>query len=220
MTKFNYLSDICGSDKPFTARIRLIENVDVEKGTIVYYDNNAFAVTPKKGSLDTIAGVCTETYKAAKNDLVPSHGSGEISVIVSKDALYSVSPIIVTNRGTGKDGKLGTDIGASAITESAGLTSSKLVLVHKAEDSENTAALGTEYKITSAEVVDGFVSFKVEGTIIGSKGDRYAFVPCYGFELINRDANGNLVLGFAEKGDFTVMSATEKGYVVKIKNAG
>lgn len=216
MTKFNYLSDICGSDKAFCARIKLIGNVDVDKGDLLYFDEESLGVTPKKGSLTSKAGVCAESYKKAASDLVPSDGSGMVNVIVSGDALYRVDPVKITDSGKETDGGICTGIAAEALGNVTGIVNSKLVLLYKAPNSQNTASVGSVHTIVSGAVIDGFVTFETDTAIKGSEGDVYAFVPNYGFELLDLDANGNLVLQFDNKGSFTVMEASEKAYTLRI----
>lgn len=216
MTKFNYLSDICGSDKAFCARIRLIENVDVEKGDIVYFDETALGVTTKKSDSVVKAGVCAETYKAEASDLVPANGSGMINVIVSADALYRVAPVILAAEFVVNGNGIKTKLTSSDLSDITGVVGSKLVLVDKASDSQCGASVGSVHTITSVELASGNVVFKTNTGIKGYDGDKYAFVPPYGFELLDIDSKGELVLQFEKKGSFTVMDASDKAYVLKI----
>ena len=218
MTIFNYLSDICGNNKPFTAEIRLLNNTDTDKGELVYFDEAALAATPEKGSRSFAAGVCAETYKASADPLVPAYGCGKISVIVSPGALYGTKAVTFKASANSDDGSITTDIEVAQITESTGVAGSEIVLVKKSETSQSTDLPGAYHKITSVSISGGKVKLTTDCDKAFSEGDTYAFVPTYGFELLGTDSEGNLALQFEEKGAFTVISADKNGYVLKLGN--
>lgn len=214
MTHFNFYSGLCGCNKPFCANIKLSENVDVAKGEILYYDPATFTVTPVKGTLEQVAGICAESYMAKENDLCPDHGKGIVSVILSKDALYLAAPIVVEACADDGDGCVETTMTYSDYLGTCGLDGAKLVLCEKAEGSMNTGSVGCEYNITNVDSDSGMTVYHIEHSGRITKGDKYILVLPYGFDSLGLDAEKNLCL--AANGSFTVMCSTAGGYVLKL----
>ena len=215
MIKFEYLSEICGSDKPFTARISLIENTDVEKGTVIYFDTDTLKAAKVKGD-GAIAGVCAEKYVAAKDGLVPAYGSGKISVIVSKDAMYRINPYRVTVSAKSTDGSVVTKIADTALQNFSRLVGSKLMLVRKSDVySDNEASIGTELEIKSVVSDSGYITVNTDYTGSICQGDEFILLPEYGFDAFEIDSKGELSVASQGSGDIFVMDASKLGYVVR-----
>ncbi len=219
MTHFNYICGLCGCNKPYCAKIKLSENVDVAKGELLYYDTETFTVTPKKGTLTTIAGVCAETYKAEKSDLVPTYGCGYVSVILSEDALYSVEPYIFTTTETDPAVvHIHTNLPASSTKDPTGFIGAKIVLIEKAENSAHTGSLGSEYVIKEMGYDNGFITFATDYDGAVTKGDKYVLVPPYDFKRFILDEKKNLSVNIEGTGDFTVVAANASGYTLMLKS--
>ncbi len=212
MTIFNFYGGLCGCDKPFCAKIKLLENVDVAKGELLYYDHSTRSVTPEKGTIESIAGVCANTYKAEKNNLCPEHGEGFVSVILSKDALYATAPIVIENTYTGNTAVVKTSVAYSDAMSDSGLVGAMLMLAEKAENSQNSGSVGCTYEITAVTNENGKVSFTVDYNGNMTAGDKYILIPPYGFTMLGLDTDKNLCL--ADGGGFTVMDANAVGYVL------
>lgn len=213
---FNYVKDIGGGDMPFVAKIRLSENVDVEKGDILYYNDQTKTVTPNKGNLYLVAGVCAATYKAQKSDLVPYYGCGMVDVIVADGALYRTPVCFITSDGDYNNTVVTTfdDMEEKKFDDYVG---AKLILAEKAENSTNPHLIGTCFEIKDFVGCESKIGLYVGENVSGSKGDKYIFVPNYGFNQLKVDSTGNLNIYFNDtKGRITVVAADENGYTVRI----
>lgn len=215
---FNYASELSGCDKPFVATIKLNENVDVEKGEIVYFIEENKRATTVKSMSDKVAGVCAKTYKAKADDLVPTYGLGMVEVIVSPNALYRTPACVIEDSvgGQSKAVVTGEDNISDKLTE--GYVGSKLILKEKAENSTNPNAVGTVFTITGTNVVNNAIGLTTDKTVYGCKGDKYIFVPPYGFDLLYTGSKKALGIQFEAEGDVTIVAADETGYTVKFKN--
>ncbi|MBR3995614.1 MAG: hypothetical protein IKI97_10085 [Clostridia bacterium] len=215
---FNYVSELSGCDKPFVARIKLNENVDIEKGEIVYFIEENHRATTVKSMSDSIAGVCAKTYKSNASDLIPSYGLGMIDVIVSPNALYRTPACVIEDSVGGQSKAVMT--GHDNITEkdTEGYVGSKLILKEKGENSTNPNAVGTVFNITGTNVVNNIIGLTTDKNVYSCKGDKYIFVPQYGFDLLYLKNANTLDIQFEGDGDFMVVDADETGYTVKIKN--
>lgn len=212
MTIFNFYAGLCGCTRPFNAKIKLSENVDVAKGEILYYDPATRTVTPEKGTLETTAGVCAKTYKAEKSEFCPEYGKGYVSVIISKDALYTTAPIVIENTSTGSTAVVKTNIEYSDAMANAGLVGAKLVLCEKDDASLNSGSVGCEYEITAVTNDGGKASFAINYSGSMTAGDKYILVPQYGFTMLGLNAEKELCLS-ASSG-FTVVDANDAEYVL------
>lgn len=214
MTHFNFYSGLCGCNKPFCANIKLSENVDVAKGEILYYDPATRTVTPVKGTLEQVAGICAESYMAKEDDLCPKYGKGVVSVILSKDALYTVAPLVVEASADDYEGCVETTMTFSEYLGTCGIDGGKLILCEKAEGSLNTGSVGCEYDVTHVDSDTGMTVYHIDysGTI--TKGDKFILALPYGFNSLGLDNEKNLC--FAPNGSFTVISSNAGGYVLKL----
>lgn len=215
---FRYTSDFCGCNKPYITKIKLDENVDVEKGDILYFKAENGTVTKEKLSTAVIAGVCAEDYKAESSELVPSYGNGVVSVIVSPGALYRVPAYILCDCVGGERRAVATNIEEAEYKKTEGYIGSKLVLIEKAENSSNPNKIGTVFEVISIVEAGGHSALATDKEVCSCIGDKYIFIPNYGFELFGIDDNGTFSPVFDESGALTVIDADATGYTVMLKN--
>ena len=213
MTHFNYIGSICGGRKPYTVKIKLCKDVDVSKGEILYFDEAKGGVTPEKSADAAPFGVCAESYRAQKNELVPDYGSGKVKVIVSTCALYRTEPYTVTDSGARDVSCVKTSfVQSDGVAEY--FVGKKLVLICKGEGSSNTGSYGQEYTVTGVSEESGCITLKLDGKVDGGSGDRYAFVPEYGFKNFGLDTNKDICI--SADGTFKVTEADESGYTLML----
>ena len=217
MSVFNYIADIGGGNTPFVARIKLAQNIDVKKGTALYYNENNGTVSPTAGASGTLIGICAADYKAAADDLCPDFGCGYVYVTTSKNALYSVPAYIFKRVECShmSTESLVTELPDDGAFASAGYTGARLVLVERGENSTHSLSVGYSAKITDISVQGSNIVLVTDTDFAGIDGDKIAFVPEFGFSQLLLDENGDTALTVIDDGDMTVFAADEKRYVVK-----
>jgi len=212
-----YLSELGGGDKPYIATLTLYENVDVEKGDILYFVEENNSVTNNRDISQQVVGVCAEDYKAEPSEFVPSYGTGKVSVILSQNALYRIPACIFESPYSGGRNVMMNHI-STEFSIREGFAGSKLVLVEKAENSTNKQKIGTVTTIDSIVGDGGYIGFGIDVDMSGSAGDKYMFIPTYGFGLIVLDENGEIDVQFDRQGDFFVVDADKTGITVMLRN--
>lgn len=213
MGKLIYKGELSGGTHPLVQKISLAENVDVEKGDILFFDPQKGGVTKKFGANLKIAGVAAESYKAHSSDLVPEYGSGKVACIVSPNSVYHTDTFAALSVQTGNDGILTSE----SVTESFcydGIVGGKLMLAFSNKGEAATQKKG--YLITSAENSDGYLKLNCKGLGVDA-GESYYFIPGYGCRCLNIKTDGKI--GFASSiGNITVLSADENGSIIKFNN--
>lgn len=217
MKKYEYVTGINGSKKPYILRMKLSENIDVEKGQIIYYGSNKQIITPTPGTTTVIAGICAKTYKAAPSDLCPDYGTGMIDVIVSPDAVYKTDPWIVTDSGSSFGNGILTNVEDFEHKWVNSILGSKLVLIEKGEGSTNKLAIGEEVEIKSIEVENNYITFITSKEINGSANDKYVFVPNFGFDLFSM-INDSWIIDFENRGQLTILEANPECYYMRFRD--
>ncbi len=213
MGKLIYKGELTGGTHPLVLKLSLAENVDVEKGDILFFDLEKGGVTKKFGSNLKIAGVAAESYKAQESPLAPEYGSGKVACIVSESSVYHTDSFASLSVQTGNDGILTSE----SVTENFcydGIVGGKLMLAYTNKGEAATEKKG--YLITSAENGDGYLKLGCKGLGVDA-GESYYFIPGYGCRGLNVKTDGKI--GFASSiGNITVLSADENGSLIKFTN--
>jgi hypothetical protein len=217
MSVFNYIADIGGGDTPFIVKLKLAQNVDVKKGTALFYNERNKTVVPNYAGSDDIIGVCAADYKATKDEFCPDSGSGYVDVIVSKNALYSVPACVLKNVcGTPvSENVIETEIPERGEVSSDAFIGARLVLAEKSKYSAHDLSVGDSVKITDVTIYGGVIAFATDYNFMGLSSDKFIFVPEFGFNQLVLNEKGDIMPEGRDDGDMMIIAADENRYVVK-----
>lgn len=121
-------------------------------------------------------GVAAEDHTGEKDILNKRNDGTKILIDITRNGVYSVP----APRFTATGGSTSTFI-CDATELETNLANSKLVLVQKGENSENTDSVGSVRKIKSISISNGVATITVETGSKISVGDVYAVFPKYGY---------------------------------------
>lgn len=179
--KFLYSLD--GANIPVIREYDIEANNKFKKGQVVKISTDGIiSIGAAGGSI----GIAAEDHTGEKDILNERNNGTKLRIDITRDAVYEVdAPRLVATGGSN------TTLICSANGITTNLTNSKLVLVHKGENSENIDSVGTARVINSVAVSGTSATFTVSDGGVISEGDVYALIPKYGFAGNIVDSNGS-----------------------------
>lgn len=214
MAIFNYVGEISGGRTPMLVKTAFKEQKDLKKGTPVFrhFNKNGVVTT---NSLGIFAGIVAEdySYQADELGLNPKSAKGEVSVNVSRDSVYTVKPgAIITS--TGSDGYITHFDIAMGEKPPVGVKGAHFILAEKGEGSTNPFEIGKVFALNQIMIYSDDVQYWFFEPTQCCAGDKFIFIPSYGFEGYTFDNAGNLIFDFVNKGNSLVLDSDfEKGTV-------
>ena len=168
-----FLYSLGGGNIPVIREFDIKANTKFKKGQIVIISTDA-EIAPNV--IGGCIGVAAEEHTGEKDILNERNNGTKLRVDITRDAVYEVkAPKITATKGTA------TTLVCSADGITTNLANSRIVLVHKGENSNNTDAAGTVRNVQSVAVSGTEATFTIDNGGIVSEGDVYALIPKYGF---------------------------------------
>lgn len=178
-----FLYSLGGGNIPVIREFDIKANKKFKKGQIVRISTDA-EIAPD--ALGGCIGVAAEDH-TGENDILNERNNGtKLRIDITRDAVYSVDAPRLTATG-GSATTLLCD--ANGITTN--LSNSKLVLVQKGENSQNTDSVGSVRNIQLVTISGSVATFTLENGSVISAGDVYAVIPAYGYRgYVDKDGTG------------------------------
>lgn len=168
-----FLYSLGGGNIPVIREFDIKANTKFKKGQIVIISTDA-EIAPN--AVGGCIGVAAEEHTGEKDILNERNNGTKLRVDITRDAVYEVkAPKITATKGTA------TTLVCSADGITTNLANSRIVLVHKGENSNNTDSAGTVRNVQSVVVSGTEATFTIDNGGIVSEGDVYALIPKYGF---------------------------------------
>ncbi len=147
---------------------------------------NGLVVPHAVAGTGAILGVAAEYHGGTPDALDPRSNGPEILVWDGPGQVFSCPAPKLTALAGGS----ATTVKATLVGAASAYVGGHLKLVAKAEDSENTDAIGTVRRITAFATDNGTGTFTLEPGGAPSAGDEYVLFPPVGFAGGNLDAGG------------------------------
>lgn len=175
-----FLYSLGGGNIPVIREYDIEANEKFKKGQAVKISTDGkISVNAAGGCI----GFAAEDHTGEKDILNERNNGTKLRVDITRDAVYEVdAPKLVATGGSN------TTLVCSSTGITTNLGKSRLVLVHKGDNSENTDSAGTVRKVSAVAVSGTSATFTVSDGGVISEGDVYALIPEYGF---NGNVNGN-----------------------------
>ncbi len=176
-----FLYSLSGGNIPVIREYDIDAKAKFKKGQLVKISTDAGISTAAVGGC---IGIAAEDHTGEKDILNQRNNGTKLRVDVTRDAVYEVDVIKLTATGGSN-----TTFVCSSTDITTNLIKSRLVLVHKGDNSQNTDSAGTVRKVSNVTVSGDSATFTVSDGGVISKGDVYALIPEYGFKG-NVDCDG------------------------------
>lgn len=172
----NFLFNACGANTPLIKEYEIAKDTEIKAGEAVAI-NDSLVVKADDG--DIILGVSAEDH-SGKEDILNVRSNGEkIRVNIACGTIYEASaPVYTVLAGSSSNSLVVSSAGLSA-----NIKSGRAVLISKAENSANEAALYSERRITACSVSGANATLTVEDGETASEGDVYMIIPDIGDEV-------------------------------------
>lgn len=178
-----FLYSLGGGNIPVIREYDIEANEQFKKGQVVKISTDGVVSGNAAGGS---IGIAAEDHTGEKDILNERNNGTKLRIDITRDAVYEVdAPRIVATGGSN------TTLICSANGITTNLTNSKLVLVHKGDNSENTDSVGSARVINSVAVSGTSATFTVSDGGVISEGDVYALIPKYGFMGNVGDSDGS-----------------------------
>lgn len=169
-----FLYSLGGANIPVIREFDIDAVTKFENGQIVKISTDAVLAPDAPGGC---IGVAAEDHTGEKDILNKRNNGSKLRIDITRDAVYAVNAPKLTATG----GSASTFVcNASGITTN--LSKSKLVLVRKGENSENTDSAGSVRKVKTVTVSGSTATFTVDAGSVICEGDVYAVIPEYGYK--------------------------------------
>ena len=209
----NFMFNLAGNNIP------LIKEFDIDEDTCVAYGEAVGLLDDKIVRVDEagiILGVAAEEHTGIHDELNARSDGARIRVIISPDAVYGINnKEYVAVSGTE------TSVTVPSDGLSVNVTSGKVMLVKKGENSVNTEKIGTKRRITACTVSGDVATLTIEAGSVSSEGDVYVIIPETGATLCG-DENGTGVCFFRQssRATYTFVCAGSDGKTIYAKLNG
>lgn len=168
-----FLYSLSGGNIPVIREYDIEANAKFKKSQVVKVSTDGIISI---GAAGGCVGIAAEDHTGEKDILNARNNGTKLRVDITRNAVYEVDAPRLSATGGSK-----TTLVCSANGITTNLANSKLVLVHKGDNSENTDSAGTVRQISGVTLSGTSATFTVsEGGVI-SAGDVYALIPKYGF---------------------------------------
>ncbi len=168
-----FLYSLGGGSIPVIREYDIEANEKFKKGqSVMISTNGKISVDAAGGCI----GFAAEDHTGEKDILNERNNGTKLRVDITRDAVYEVDAMRLTATGGSN---------TTFVCSSAGVTTnlgkSRLVLVHKGDNSRNTDSEGALRQVTGVTVSSTEATFTISDGGIISEGDVYALIPEYGF---------------------------------------
>ncbi len=168
-----FLYSLGGGNIPVIREYDIEASKKFKKGQIVKISTDAEISTTVAGGC---IGIAAEDHTGEKDILNERNNGTKLKIDITRDAVYEVDAVKLTATGGS-----GTTFVCSSTGITTSLGKSRLVLVHKGENSANTDSAGTIRKVSGVTVSGTNATFTVSDGGVVSEGDVYALIPEHGF---------------------------------------
>lgn len=178
-----FLYSLGGANIPVIREYDIEANQKFKKGQVVRISTDGIISI---GAVGGSIGIAAEDHTGEKDILNERNNGTKLRIDITRNAVYEVdAPRLVATGGSK------TSFVCSSTGITTNLEKSRLVLVHKGENSENTDSAGTARVINSVAVSGTSATFTVSDGGVISEGDVYALIPKYGFagNVVDRDGS-------------------------------
>lgn len=217
MAIFNYVGEISGGKTPKLVKAVFEEQKDIKKGTPMFMHWNKQGVITTN-STGLFSGIAAEDYKYQADELGlnPNFGKGKVSVNISRDSVYTVKPEAIIT-ATGSENYISRFDIAIGEKPPVGLEGAHFILVEKGEGSTNPFETGTVFTVNQVVVYSDDTQYWFFEPTQCCAGDKFIFIPNFGFEGFTFDNAGNPVFDFANKGNTFVLGSDVEKRTVTLK---
>lgn len=169
-----FLYSLGGGNIPVIREFDIEKTKEFKKGQAVGISTDGVICV---GAVGGCIGIAAEDH-TGENDILNERNNGtRLRIDITKGGVYEVAAQRFTATGGSK-----TTFVCNAEGVTTNLNNSKLVLVSKGENSENTDSIGTVRRVNSISVSGASATFTVESGACICTGDVYALIPEYGFK--------------------------------------
>lgn len=177
-----FLYSLGGGNIPVIREYDISARERFNKGQVVKISTNASISANAAGGC---IGIAAEEHTGVKDVLNERNNGKKLRVDITRDAVYEVDAMRLTATGGSASTFVCNSGGISAT-----LNDSKLVLVSKGANSQNTDSAGSERHVISVTVTGDSATFSIENGSIICEGDVYALIPKYGYKGYVGGSNG------------------------------
>ncbi len=216
MTKFNYVGELCGDRRPKLIEVNFDDRKNIEKGTPVFTNINVVGVTTY--TTGKFTGVVAENYEQESDELGLNHkaGKNKLLVNVSKDSVYTMKANSVVT-ATGSDGLIAYFDVPVGNKPPVGLKGAKFILAEKGEGSTNPFEIGEVFTLSQTLIFSEQMEYWFPVALECCAGDKYIFIPSFGFEGLLFDESGDFTVDFAAAGNVFVLDSDAEKRTITLK---
>ena len=202
-----FLYSLTGANVPVIKEFDTYNTEKIEKGDVLFLDIGKKATKSNSGN---VLGVSAETHSGKEDILNERSNKDKIRVDITAGGVYSVAPLLLT---AVQDGSTGSFFCSDENVDYS-VEGFKLVLVEKAEGSENTDNIGDVRNVSFGSPEEGKINMSISAGGKTCKGDVYAMYPAVGTEGYYNENGGNFIITNGTGICIVAVGANiEKGYV-------
>lgn len=169
-----YLYALGGATTPLIKEYEIDPKTVIEKGDIIYQSASGVINNEQIGAA---MGIAHETHTATEDPLNPRNNGNRLMINITQGGVYQAE----APRATATKTCTSTTFVCNSQQAHDYLQNARLVLVKKAENSENTDSVGDVRVVKSISMESGSATFTLTEGGVPYTGDEYAILPDYGF---------------------------------------